>query len=210
MTRETTDRIAWTCPECERTYRIPRSRPRPARCAKCAGRQKRADDDSDVEFAEVPSEPAARSTLATPPTLAAREPATQAGAAAGVERPGAALAAAFGSSEATGPTQVQIAQVLEHLESISRTMKLFRRFLLAIGIVALLNVLLVGASVIYGIWMMGSLSSLFSGDGGAGGAAGLNVNAPNGAAALPPQVQKDLRAVEDYSDALNELLQESK
>ena len=129
-----------------------------------------------------------------------------------VERSGAEGDAHVAAAQSDGPTREQFDQMIAHLESINRTMKLFRRFLWAIGIVALLNVLLVGASLIYGMSMLGSISSLFSGSGDAGGnGAGqkLNLDNPNALNNLPPEVRKNLEAVENYSDALNELLEEA-
>ena len=203
MSRETTDRIVWTCPECERTYRIPKSRPHPARCAKCEEKKKTADEDSDIEFASVPSAVAPRSAYAS------LEPESR----IAVERSSAERPVHVAAAQPDGPTREQFDQMIAHLESINRTMKLFRRFLWAIGIVALLNVLLVGASLIYGMSMLGSISSLFSGNGDAGGnGAGqnLNLNDPNALNNLPPEVRKNLEAVENYSGALNELLEEAR
>jgi hypothetical protein len=203
VSRETTARIAWTCPECERTYRIPKSRSRPARCAKCEEKKKRADEDSDIEFAAVP--PAAESRSAS----AMREPASPVAA----EHSSATRPAHVVEAQSDGPTREQFDQMIAHLESINRTMTLFRRFLWAIGIVALLNVLLVGVSLIYGMSMLGSLSSLFSGSGAAvGNGAGQNLNLNDRRALnnLPPEVRKNLQAVENYSDALNELLEDER
>ncbi|MBI1310915.1 hypothetical protein GC176_06365 [bacterium] len=198
MSRETSDRIAWTCPECERTYRIPRSRPRPVRCARCAGKQKRIDDDSDVEFAALSSEPASQKPALTAAPTDRGELFSE---------PGAVLTVRGGASESAAPTREQLDQMIAHLESINRTMKLFRRFLWAIGIVALLNVLLVGASAIYGMSMLGSLFS-GGGSGDNGARQNLNLNDQRALNALPPEVRKNLKAVEDYSDTLNELLNE--
>lgn len=103
--------------------------------------------------------------------------------------------------------------MIAHLESINRTMTLFRRFLWAIGVVALLNVLLVGASLIYGMSMLGSFSSLFPGGGSAGrndASQHLNLNEQRAFNDLPPEVRRNLEAVEDYSNVLNELLEESR
>ena len=197
MSRETTDRIAWTCPECERTYRIPKSRSRPARCTKCEEKKKTADEDSDIEFAAVPSEAESRSASANrePESLGAFESSSAA-------RHGHVVAA-----PSDAPTREQFDQMIAHLESINRTMKLFRRFLWAIGIVALLNVLLVGASLIYG---MSTLSSLFSGSGAAdgnGAVQNLNLDNPRVLNGLPPQVQK---FAEEYSTELNKALEEAR
>jgi hypothetical protein len=203
VSRETTDRIAWTCPECDRTYRIPKSRPRPARCAKCEQKKKTADEDSDIEFAAVPSAAESRSA----PTSQGPE------SRFAVERSSAERPAHVAAVPSDGPTREQFDQMIAHLESINRTMKLFRRFLWAIGIVALLNVLLVGASLIYGMSMLGSISSLFSGSadvGGNGAVQNLNLDNPRALNNLPPEVRKNLEAVENYSDALNELLEEAK
>ncbi len=203
MSRETNDRIAWTCPECERTYRIPKSRPRPARCTKCEEKKKRGSEDSDIEFAALPS------TAASRPTSASSEPESP----VAVDHSRAERSADVTATQPDGPTREQFDQMIAHLESINRTMKLFRRFLWAIGIVALLNVLLVGASLIYGMSMLGSISSLFSGSGALGGndaGQDLNLNDPRALENLPPEVRKNLEAVENYSDALNGLLEEAR
>lgn len=99
--------------------------------------------------------------------------------------------------------------MIEHLDSINRTMKLFRRFLWAIGIVALLNVLLVGASLLYGMSMLGSLFSGVSESTDAGGdgiGQNLNLNDQRALNALPPEAQK---IIEDYSTQLNEALRDA-
>lgn len=198
MSRETTERVTWKCPECERTYRIPRSRSRPARCANCEGKKKRVDEDSDIEFAAVPSEPAPRATHDL------RETPVAAGAAIVSQS-----ASTDPASASATPTREQFDQMIEHLDSINRTMKLFRRFLWAIGIVALLNVLLVGASLLYGMSMLGSLFSGVSESTDAGGdgiGQNLNLNDQRALNALPPEAQK---IIEDYSTQLNEALRDA-
>ncbi len=198
MSRESTERVAWKCPECERTYRIPRSRSRPTRCTKCEGNQKRFDEESDIEFAAVPSAPVPRATHAVKETPAD-------GGAASVANV-LQTSTDDPASASVAPTRDQFDQMIEHLASINRTMKLFRRFLWAIGIVALLNVLLVGASLLYGMSMLGSL---FSGSTDAGGddiGQNLNLNDQRALNALPPEAQK---LIEDYSAQLNEALREA-
>ena len=113
------------------------------------------------------------------------------------------------ASASATPTREQFDEMIEHLASINRTMKLFRRFLWAIGIVALLNVLLVGASLLYGMSMLGSLFSGVSGStDGDGGDIGQNLklNDQRALNALPPEAQK---LIEDYSAQLNEALREA-
>ena len=191
MSRGSSGRVAWTCPECERTYRIPRSRPRPERCANCEARQKRDTDDGDIEFASAPAEPALRTAFVREPLAAAVKAGTSSFSAIDAES----------ATESAPPTREQFDEMIAHLESINRTMRLFRRFLWAIGIVALLNVLLVGASLLYGMSM---LSSLFSGGGGAGAngaGANLQLNDQRALDALPPEMKK---AIEDYFGAIDE------
>ncbi|MEO2032533.1 MAG: hypothetical protein ABGZ35_10655 [Planctomycetaceae bacterium] len=97
MTTTTENRREWTCPECERRFRIPVSASDPGRCPACQ---------------QVTSKsPAVKAVTATPPdnkTVAA------------VETPPPSLE---GSTTSSPETQ----EILEHLRNISRTMTLFRR-----------------------------------------------------------------------------------
>ncbi len=197
MSRGSSGRVAWTCPECERTYRIPQSLPRPERCANCEARQKRDTDDGDIEFAAAPAEPAPRAAFVREPLAAAVNAGTSS----------CSTIDAGAATESALPTREQFDEMIAHLESINRTMKLFRRFLWAIGIVALLNVLLVGASLLYGMSM---LSSLFSGGGGAGAngaGASLQLGDQRALDALPPEAKK---AIEDYLGAMDDALQDAR
>ncbi|MHC4876493.1 MAG: hypothetical protein ACYTGL_08335 [Planctomycetota bacterium] len=169
---------------------MPRSRQRPVRCARCADNS-RDDDSGEIEFKSL-SESAERTASVAPlPVAHSTEKSEKPSAVAG---PGGA------------EVQRQLDQVLAHLDGISRTMKLFRRFIWAIGIAMLLNVVVVAACVIYGISMLGSLTGALSGSGGAG-AHGNGQEAIN---ALPEQFRRDFQAVEDYSNTLNELLEEAR
>jgi hypothetical protein len=209
VSRKSDDRAGWTCPDCERTYRISSARPRPVRCPKCEETRTRAEEDSVIEFAAVAMEPGPHAITASGEPTATGE--TESPVA--VERSSAGRSARTAVAQPEAPTRKQFDQMIAHLESINRTMTLFRRFLWAIGVVALLNVLLVGASLIYGMSMLGSFSSLFPGGGSAGrndASQHLNLNEQRAFNDLPPEVRRNLEAVEDYSNVLNELLEESR
>lgn len=97
MTTTTENRREWTCPECERRFRIPVSAPDPGRCPACQHVTSKS--------------PAVKAVTAAPPdnkTVAA------------VENPPPSL---VGSTTSSPETQ----EILEHLRNISSTMTLFRR-----------------------------------------------------------------------------------
>ncbi len=190
MSRQAAERIAWTCPECRRTFRVPRSRKRPVRCARCAGNS-RDDDSGEIEFKSL-SEPAERAASVAPLPAA--------------DTTGKSADTSADAQLGDAGIQRQLDEVLTHLDGISRTMKLFRRLVWGIGIAMLLNVVVVAACVIYGISMLGSLTGALSGSGDAGG----NVNGQEAVNALPEQFRRDFQAVEDYSNTLNELLEEAR
>lgn len=114
----------------------------------------------------------------------------------------------------------QLDQILNHLEGISRTMRLIRKFVWAIGIATLLNILVVGVSLVYSVSMLGSFTSLFSGDGGlvapdpeAGNGGqprgnGGGRGGPLDNVAIPQQARENLEKIEEYNNVLNDLLQE--
>lgn len=195
MTEQSEARVVWQCPDCLRTFRLPRSRPQPVRCRQCAQRQA---EEEPIEFA-----------------AAVPDRATERASNGSSVRPAVTTASLIQSAStdpATGlssdTTSAQMAQVLDHLSDIRRTMKLFRRFIWGIGIALLLNIALMGLSLLYGMSLIGSLSSFVSGEAGSvpGQPGRIDVDRER----LPPRLQQDLQAVEEYSNVLNELLQDSR
>ena len=214
-------RVVWTCPECSRTFRIPRSKAQPRLCAKCLRKEKSSgvatssgDDDADEMFFQE-AEPTRSSSLkfgvvaqssTLPPSPQSKAtPKEISHAHSGVDS---------GSTTSIDELSDRVDQILEHLEGISRTMKLVRWVMWGLGVATMLSVVITVGGLFYSMSMMGSLGDLLNpaageiplgempGDGGQGGAM------PQGGAKIPPQLQEKLKPIQDYSNVLNELLDE--
>jgi len=209
-------RTAWTCPECSRTFRIPKSKPQPRLCPKCskqgsasdAAQSAGSDDGAELYFQEaeparssalkfgVVAQPVAAPTRESSPTTSDNKPPTN------------------GSSTSIDELSDRVDQILEHLEGISRTMKLVRWVMWGLGFATIVSVVVTVGGLLYSISMMGSLGDLlnppageiplgeFVEDGGQGGAM------PQGNAKIPPQLQRHMQPIKEYSDTVNELLKE--
>ena len=102
-------------------------------------------------------------------------------------------------------------QILDELAKISQTMKFFRRLVWGMAIAMILNVVLMGVGMVYSMSMLGSVGSLLQpaagGEGGNLGGANVDPNKIN-MEGLPPKLQNDLKAIQEYNRTVNELLQE--
>jgi hypothetical protein len=119
-----------------------------------------------------------------------------------------------GSTTSIDELSERVDQILEHLEGISRTMKLVRWVMWGLGVATILSVVVTAGGLLYSISMMGSLGDLLNPpagemplgeileDGGQGGAMG------QGNAKIPQHLQEKLKPIQDYSNVLNELLDE--
>jgi hypothetical protein len=108
----------------------------------------------------------------------------------------------------------RVDQILEHLEGISRTMKLVRWVMWGLGVATVLSVVVTVGGLLYSMSMMGSLGDLLNPpagemplgeipiDGVQGGAM------PQGDVKIPPQLQQHMQPIKEYSDTVNELLKE--
>ena len=119
-----------------------------------------------------------------------------------------------GSSTSIDALSERVDEILKHLEGISRTMKLVRCVMWGLGFATVVSVVVTAGGLLYSISMMGSLGDLLNqpageiplgelpGNGGQDGAL------PQGNGRIPPQLQEKLKPIQDYSNVLNELLDE--
>ena len=204
MSHSNSARIVWKCPECFRNFRIPKSKPRPALCTTCAkksaasgtvlphGSSSSADDD-EVYFQEA--EPARSSSLKFDVS---------------VQRPSEAEALPTASSNVSvEELSGRLDEVLEHLEGITRTMRLVRWVMWGMGAATVLSIVVTGAGLLYSMSLIGSLTNLMNqpdqiipaGEVPAG-------NRLGGDARIPPQLRQDMQKIEEYSRTMDELLKE--
>ena len=110
-------------------------------------------------------------------------------------------------------------EVLEHLEGITRTMKLVRWVMWGLGVVTILSVVVTGAGLMYSMSLFGSLDELVNPQGGVipGGelpdgaipdGAIPDVGAPGGNAGIPGKLKKDLQKIQEYNATVDDLLKE--
>ncbi len=210
-------RVVWTCPECSRTFRIPKSKPEPRLCAKCSRKEKVAgaatssrDGDSNEMFFEE-AEPTRSSSLSFGVVAQPMSPPPSSQA---KSTPKETSQADASSATSIDELSDRVDQILEHLEGISRTMKVVRWVMWGLGFATIVSVVVTAGGLLYSISMMGSLGDLLNQpggeipmgdileDGGQGGAM------PQGNAQIPPQLQEKLKPIQDYSNVLNELLDE--
>jgi len=209
-------RVVWTCPECSRVFRIPRSKPQPRLCVKCSRKEKASgaaqssgtDDAEEMYFQEADrtrSSPLKFGVLAQPVTSPSPSPSSSSVAEA-EESPG--------SSTSIDELSERVDEILEHLEGISRTMKLVRWVMWGLGFATVVSVVVTAGGLLYSISMLGSLGDLLNqpageiplgelpGNGAQGGAM------PQGNARIPPQLQEQFKPIQEYSNVVNELLDE--
>ena len=194
-------RIVWKCPECARVFRIPRSKPRPDRCMKCAGAtpvvskvtHDGSDDEGEIRFQEAP--PAKPSSLNFDVS---------------VERPAEnAASPPAGSSVTVEQLSDRLDEVLEHLEGITRTMRLVRWVMWGLGAATVLSIVVTLAGLMYSMSLVGSLTGILNPSGEAGPQQDLAIEQiPAGDPRIPPQLRKDMQKIEEYSRTMDELLQE--
>lgn len=127
-------------------------------------------------------------------------------------------------NRADGGTSIEdlsdrVDEMLKHLEGITRTMKLVRWVMWGLGGVTVLSVVVTAGGMLYSMSMIGSLSDLLNPPAGGfaidevhvggGGAEGGRVgNDRVRDAQIPPQLREKLKPIQDYSDKINELLDE--
>jgi hypothetical protein len=222
MSSSDRSRVAWSCPECSRTFRIPRSKPRPRLCPECAEKGKpsnvgqpaetaaAASDDEDDNLYFQEAAPQRTSSLkfgVVAQTFAnsSKDASTSAGHKTATD---------VGSSTSIDELSERVDQILEHLENISRTMKLVRWVMWGLGLATVLSVVVTAGGLLYSMSMIGSLGSLLNQPADempVGEVPGVAV--PGGArlqgdVRVPPQLQENMKQIEEYSNTVNELLKE--
>lgn len=108
----------------------------------------------------------------------------------------------------------RIDEMLEHLEGITRTMNLVRWVMWGLGVATVLSVVVTVGGLLYSMSMIGSLTDLLGQP--VGGLATDELPAEGGRAGddgvrnaqIPPQLREKLKPIEDYSNTVNELLNE--
>lgn len=216
MSNSSESRVAWTCPQCSRTFRIPKTKRQPRLCPKCSKKRSATgaiQSDESVDGDELyfqEAKPARTSFLkfgvvAQPAVAAAKEP---------LQDTGDNKPPIDGSSTSIDELSDRVDEILEHLEGISRTMKLVRWVMWGLGIATIVSVVVTVGGLLYSISMMGSLGDLLNQPAGEIPIGELIENGGQGAAVpqgngkIPPQLQEKLKPIQDYSNALNELLDE--
>ncbi len=217
-------RVVWTCPECSRVFRIPRSKPQPRLCVKCSRKEKASgaaqssgtDDAEEMYFQEADrtrSSPLKFGVVAQPVTSPVQPQSSPVQPQSSPVHTDASYSDS-GSTTSIDELSNRVDQILEHLEGISRTMKLVRWVMWGLGFATVVSVVVTAGGVLYSISMMGSLGDLLNqpageiplgelpGNGAQGGAM------PQGNARIPPQLQEQLKPIQEYSNVLNELLDE--
>ena len=207
-------RVVWTCPECSRTFRIPTSKPQSRLCAKCSRNEKASgaaqssgtDDADELYFQEA--EPTRSSSLkfgvVAQPATSPPQPSSASVVAAAVP----------GNTTSIDELSERVDQILEHLEGISRTMKLVRWVMWGLGVATVLSVVVTAGGLLYSISMMGSLGDLLDPSGGGMPVGEIPVDGvrggamPQGDVKIPPQLQQNMKKIEEYSNTVNELLKE--
>tara|TARA_R110002072_G_scaffold155657_2_gene306040 strand:- start:71227 stop:71652 length:426 start_codon:yes stop_codon:yes gene_type:complete len=108
----------------------------------------------------------------------------------------------------------RIDRILEHLEDISRTMKLVRWVMWGLGLATVLSVVVTAGGLLYSMSMIGSLGELLNQPAGEmplgdiPEAAAPGGARPQGDVRIPPQLQQNMQKIEEYSNTVNELLKE--
>ncbi|MDA0808894.1 MAG: hypothetical protein O2983_16070 [Planctomycetota bacterium] len=218
MSSSDRSRVAWSCPECSRTFRIPRSKPRPLLCPECAEKgnpssvgqpaETAAAEDDNLHFQEAtPQRTSSLKFGVVAQTFAksSKDASTSAGHKTATD---------VGSSTSIDDLSERVDQILEHLENISRTMKLVRWVMWGLGLATVLSVVVTAGGLLYSMSMIGSLGSLLNQPADempVGEVPG--VAAPGGArlqsdVRVPPQLQENMKQIEEYSNTVNELLKE--
>ncbi|MDA0586689.1 MAG: hypothetical protein O2820_01995 [Planctomycetota bacterium] len=215
------DRVSWQCPECGRSFRIPASKPRPAWCPECAAAMETGEDDIDFDVPAPARKPKFNPSVTVKKANDPRpsEPAKKSSKKTGDPSRGTPVPSPFGSSSSAVPLSAiadddhdaKQQQILDELAKISQTMKFFRRLVWGMAIAMILNVVLMGVGMVYSMSMLGSVGSLLQpaagGEGGNLGGANVDPNKIN-MEGLPPKLQNDLKAIQEYNRTVNELLQE--
>lgn len=202
MSRSRAAKVIWKCPECDRTYRIPGSKPRPARCAKCAravpskatGTQAGVNDDDEICFQEA--EPARSSALSFDVS---------------VQRPSdePVQSSRPDSSVSVDQLSDRLDEVLEHLEGITRTMRLVRWVMWGLGAATVVSIVVTLAGLMYSMSLVGSLSGLLNPSDPVLPDGAIPVDQlPAGDDRIPPKLRQDMQKIEEYSRTMEELLQE--
>lgn len=152
-----------------------------------------SDDEGEIRFQEAPpSKPSSLNfdiSVERPVENAASPPA--------------------GSSVTVEQLSDRLDEVLEHLEGITRTMRLVRWVMWGLGAATVLSIVVTLAGLMYSMSLVGSLTGILNPSGEAGPQQDLAIEQiPAGDRRIPPQLRKDMQKIEEYSRTMDELLQE--
>ncbi len=218
MSSSDQSRVAWSCPECSRTFRIPRSRPRPRLCPECSEKGRPASAglpaedvaaDDDLHFQEAVPQPTSSlrfGVVAQNIAMSSQDVSSGAG-----RETSTGVAS---NSTTIDELSERIDRILEHLEDISRTMKLVRWVMWGLGLATVLSVVVTAGGLLYSMSMIGSLGELLNQPAGEmplgdiPEAAAPGGARPQGDVRIPPQLQQNMQKIEEYSNTVNELLKE--
>lgn len=195
-------RVAWRCPDCGRSFRVLAEQRATASCPKCSVREQ------DMEFAEAPA--SSRKSFSVSVT---RSPST--GKSAESERHESRDSSSDAHrSESTARRLNAPAGdaarddvILSRLDELTKSMRFFKRLVWCMIIATALNALIMGIGLVYSIQMLGTFGDVFS---SAGEIDPQKIQNGEGLENLPPDLQKNLQAIQNYSDTLNELMDETR
>jgi hypothetical protein len=240
MSRSSESRVVWKCPECRRNFRTLRSKPIPDVCVKCAKKSARpggvatagSADDEEMYFQEAEAAKAGslKFGVAVQPAGRPAPPAVGVVSSAGgvVSSAGSAgqstdrrepspQAQSTGDGVSVEDLSERLDEVLEHLEGITRTMKLVRWVMWGLGLATILSGVVTLGGLLYSMSLVGSLSDVMNPQGGVmpGGelpeGAVPGVGVPGGGVGGNPGIpglQKNLQKIGEYNATVQDLLNE--
>ena len=214
-------RVARKCPDCGCSYRVPAEKRATASCPKCV--DERRGGESNIEFAEaeepkktfsvsVTRSATAASSVADPFLEAASRGPAQSEPVRSKQTHREESPTAKRLNKPAGDSQRDDV-ILNRLDELTKSMRFFKRLVWCMIIATALNALVMGIGLFYSMKMLDSIGSVFSAAGEIdpdqpGDPRQLR-NGEGDAANLPPGLRQNLQAIQEYSDTVNELLQET-
>ena len=154
MSQSRSKHSEWSCPVCDRTFRLPPDGQRPAMCRECT-----ADCDAAADSEESVSLAKSGPLEDIPVTQRPRRKSAKRRTATRPEAPFQPRTESPQSTSGNLGEREDQEQVLEYLANISRSMTFFRRLVWGMVIMMMLNVLLMGAGAFYAIQQLKSLNT---------------------------------------------------
>lgn len=180
---------SWQCPECGRSYRIPVGSETPTICKQCTRRNQRAEN-RDRQSKEATADRTA--PLATQSV----EPSGRNGQLEDLKRE--AAAASLPPEVEAHLARLEREKLVAEVASMSRSLKSFKKIVWALLLMLLLNVVVSGVALYFGMQQLSSLDGMLGGLEGEVGP-GLDGKQPAG------NLKGIVKPVKDYADLLNEL-----